>query len=88
MALTPTSVPSLWRFARVQFDDVRQQHVLQYPEGVMLLNPTGAEILELCDGERTIDAIARILGERYECDVVADVVEYLSELADRSLIRA
>jgi pyrroloquinoline quinone biosynthesis protein D len=87
MALTPASVPALWRLARVNFDPVRQQHVLLYPEGVMLLNETGAAILELCDGRRSIAEIAGILNERYHCDVLVDVTEYLSQLAEREFIR-
>jgi pyrroloquinoline quinone biosynthesis protein D len=87
MALTPLSVPTLWRLARLDFDRVRQQHVLLYPEGAVLLNDTGAAILELCDGQRSIRAIAAILEDRYKCDVTADVTEYLSQLADRELIR-
>ena len=87
MALTPASVPALWRLARVNFDPVRQQHVLLYPEGVMLLNETGAAILELCDGRRSITEIAGILNERYHCDVLDDVTEYLSQLAEKEFIR-
>ena len=87
MALTAASVPRLWRLARLQFDPVRQQPVLLYPEGAVLLNETGAAILELCDGGRSVGAIAEILGQRYHCDVAADVTEYLSALAERELIR-
>jgi pyrroloquinoline quinone biosynthesis protein D len=87
MALTPSSIPTLWRLARLDFDRVRQQHVLLYPEGAVLLNDTGAAILELCDGRRSIGAIATILEDRYKCDVTADVTEYLSQLAERELIR-
>jgi pyrroloquinoline quinone biosynthesis protein D len=87
MTLTSSSVPRLWRLARLDFDTVRQQHVLVYPEGAVLLNPTGAAILELCDGQRSIAAIAQILAERYNCDVIDDVTEYLSQLADRELVR-
>ena len=87
MALSSSAVPKLWRVARLVYDRVRQQHVILYPEGAVLLNDTGKVILELCDGHRSIAAIAQILGERYKCDVLADVTEYLSELADRELIR-
>ena len=87
MALTAASVPVLWRLARLEFDPVRQQRVLLYPEGVVLLNPTGAAILELCDGQRTVADLAAILEERYHQDVVNDVIEYLSRLADQDLIR-
>ena len=87
MALTVTSVPTLWRLARLDFDPVRRQRVLLYPEGVVLLNDTGAAILDLCDGARSVTDIAAVLGERYHCDVTADVLEYLSALADRELVR-
>jgi coenzyme PQQ biosynthesis protein PqqD len=87
MALTPASVPALWRLARLDFDPVRQQSVLLYPEGAILLNGTGAAILELCDGRRSIVEIAAILNERYQCDVMADVIEYLSQLAEKEFIR-
>jgi len=87
MPLTEASVPTLWRLARVIFDPVRQQAVLVYPEGVTLLNDTGAAILELCDGHRSIREIATILGHRYQCDVLSDVTDYLSQLADREFIR-
>lgn len=87
MPLTSASVPSLWRLARLDFDKVRQQHVLLYPEGAVLLNETGMAILELCNGRRSLADIARILGERYNCDVLPDVTEYLSQLAERELIR-
>ncbi len=86
MTLTPSVVPTLWRLARLDFDRVRGQHVLLYPEGAVMLNETGAAILQLCDGERSIAAIAEILSDRYRCDVTGDVTDYLSELADRELI--
>jgi len=85
--LTTASVPSLWRLARLDFDPVRQQRVLLYPEGVVLLNDTGGAILDLCDGRRTIGDIAATLGERYHCDVTTDVIEYLSGLMETNLIR-
>jgi pyrroloquinoline quinone biosynthesis protein D len=86
VTITPAAVPALWRLARIEFDQVRQQRVLLYPEGVVLLNDTGAAILELCDGQRSIADIASVLGERYHCDVTADVVEYLSQLVERELV--
>jgi pyrroloquinoline quinone biosynthesis protein D len=86
VALTESSV--LWRLARLEFDPVRQRQVRLYPEGVALLNDTGAAILTLCDGQRTVAAIAAVLGERYQADVAADVLAYLSQLADRELLRA
>jgi pyrroloquinoline quinone biosynthesis protein D len=87
MTLTPASVPSLWRLARLNFDPVRQQHVLLYPEGAIMLNESGAAILELCDGQRSVAEIARILDERYHCDVLTDVTEYLNQLVEKEFVR-
>lgn len=87
MALTPTSVPVLWRLARLEFDPVRQQRVLLYPEGVVLLNATGGAILDLCDGHRSVADVAEVLQERYHRDVTADVIDYLSRLVERDLVR-
>jgi pyrroloquinoline quinone biosynthesis protein D len=73
---------------RLQFDPVRQRPVLLYPEGAVLLNDTGAAILELCNGSNTVEQIVSILTERYQADVSSDVTEYLSLMAERELIRA
>ena len=86
MTITSTSVPAIWRLARLEFDRIRQQRVLLYPEGVVLLNDTGAAILDLCDGRRSIAEIATVLGERYQCDVSADVIVYVSQLVERDLV--
>jgi pyrroloquinoline quinone biosynthesis protein D len=86
--MTADSVPRLWKLARLEYDPVRQRHVLLYPEGAVLLNDTGAAILELCNGNRTVGDIVTILGERYHTDVTADVTEYLQKMAERELVRA
>jgi len=88
VALTAGSHPRLWRLARLDFDRVRQRRVLLYPEGAMFINDTGAAILELCDGTRTVAEIARTLGERYQAEVGADVLEYLAGMAQRDLVTA
>ncbi|MGH7622356.1 MAG: pyrroloquinoline quinone biosynthesis peptide chaperone PqqD [Gemmatimonadaceae bacterium] len=87
MTISASSRPKLWKFARVQFDEARQRNVLQYPEGAVLLNDTAAEILALCDGARTVSEIAAELEQRYGANVLDDVQSYLSQLADRSLVR-
>ena len=86
MLLSARSVPVLWRLARLDFDAVRQQHVLLYPEGAVLLNETGTAILKLCDGRRTVGAIAEILQERYQRDVTSDIIEYLTQLAEQEFV--
>jgi pyrroloquinoline quinone biosynthesis protein D len=87
VTLSPDSVPRIWRLARLDYDPARQRPVLLYPEGAVLLNDTGREILELVDGTRTVAEIAALLGDRYQTDVTADVTDYLSHLAERELIQ-
>ena len=73
--------------ARLQYDDVREEHMLLIPEGAVRLNPTAAQVLELCDGERTVEEIAAALSERYAgADVADDVRELLGGMAERGLV--
>jgi len=65
-----TSRPRLAPHVRLRFDPARNRHVLLTPEAVTVLNDTGAAILELCDGERTMAEILTELRARY--DLVAD----------------
>lgn len=85
-SLPLTARPRLWRLARLDFDPVRKRHVLLYPEGAMLLNDTGAAVLALCDGTRTVADIAAQLGTKYQADVATDVAAYLAKLVDRELV--
>jgi pyrroloquinoline quinone biosynthesis protein D len=85
--MNASSCPALWRLARLDFDPVRNRRVLLYPEGAILLNDTAAEILDLCDGTRTIADIVAELGTRYGTDVEQDVTDYLSQLAERDVVR-
>ena len=79
--------PRLITGARLRYDDVREEHILLIPEGVVRLNPTAAEVLELCDGERTPDDIAGALSARYgDADLRGDVHELLDAMAQKGLV--
>jgi coenzyme PQQ biosynthesis protein PqqD len=79
--------PRLVTGARLRYDDVREEHLLLIPEGAVRLNPTAAEVLELCDGTRSLDDIAGALSERYAgADVRADVQELLDAMAQQGLV--
>ena len=78
--------PRLVAGARLQYDDVRGEHLLLIPEGAVRLNETAAQVLELCDG-RTLDEIAAVLSERYQgTDVTDDVRELLEAMGERGLV--
>ena len=79
--------PRLATGARLRYDEVREEHVLLIPEGAVRLNPTAAEVLELCDGERSIDAIVGELSARYDgADVRDDVRGLVDAMAQRGLV--
>jgi pyrroloquinoline quinone biosynthesis protein D len=86
---SPTSIrrPLLARHARYRRDAIRQQHQLVFPEGVLVLNDSGAAIIQLCDG-RSIEAmIAALKAQCGEVDPAADVHAFLNRLAAKGLVR-
>jgi len=81
-----TDRPRLARHVRLGFDRTRQRPILLLPETVVVLNGSGARILELCDGRRTVAEIVTELGARYQ-DVPDDEVrKFLTRLAARRCI--
>ena len=79
--------PRLVDGARLQYDDVRDEHMLLIPEGAVRLNATAAQVLELCDGARSVDDIGAALSERYGgADVADDVRELLDGMAQSGLV--
>ena len=56
--------PSLVTGARLRYDEVREEHLLLVPEGAVRLNPSAAEVLELCDGEHSLEEIVGVLTAR------------------------
>jgi pyrroloquinoline quinone biosynthesis protein D len=79
--------PRLVTGARLQYDEVREEHLLLIPEGAVRLNPTAAEVLGLCDGVRSLDDIVGVLSARYDgADVRADVHELVDAMEQRGLV--
>ena len=79
--------PRLADGARLSYDAVREEHLLLVPEGAVRLNETAAQVLELCDGERSLDEIAAALSERYSgADVSEDVREMLGGMVAHGLV--
>ena len=79
--------PRLVTGARLRYDEVREEHLLLVPEGAVRLNPTAAQVLELCDGQRSVDDIVGVLAARHEgADLDADVRELVDGMAERGLL--
>jgi pyrroloquinoline quinone biosynthesis protein D len=79
--------PRLVTGARLRYDEVREEHLLLVPEGAVRLNPTAAEVLGLCDGDRSVDDIVGVLAERYNgSDVGEDVRGLVDAMTQRGLL--
>jgi pyrroloquinoline quinone biosynthesis protein D len=79
--------PRLVTGARLRYDDVREEHLLLVPEGAVRLNPTAAAVLELCDGERSLEEIVGVLSARYDdAEIGDDVRGLLDAMGQRGLV--
>jgi pyrroloquinoline quinone biosynthesis protein D len=79
--MTPDSRPRLAGKARVRHDRIANADLLLYPEHGLQLNASAAAIVRALDG-RTVAEIAAALQAP-----VADVLEFLTTLAERGLVR-
>lgn len=86
------SRPRLAAKVRLRFDRKSGRYMLLYPERGLLLNPTGADIVQLCTGEHTVGGIIDRLMQKYTTQprevVQREVMEFLSAMADRGLVQS
>jgi PqqA peptide cyclase len=78
--------PALSRKTRFRIDPLTGEPLLLFPEGVLRLNRSGAAILGLCDGQRSVRGIAAALSERFRTDVGQDVDVFLADLDAQGLL--
>jgi pyrroloquinoline quinone biosynthesis protein D len=79
--------PLLAPHARYRWDALRQEHQLLFPEGMLVLNATGAAIVRLCDG-RPVAQLAAALAEQFpQADLGDDIRAFLERLGRRGLLR-
>jgi pyrroloquinoline quinone biosynthesis protein D len=60
MTINPNQTIKFSPMHRLQWEEVQQKDVILYPEGMVELNQSSAEILKLCDGTRDL---AQIIGD-------------------------
>jgi pyrroloquinoline quinone biosynthesis protein D len=78
--------PRLARHVRLTFCRTRQRHILLLPETVVVLNGSGADILEQCDGRHTVAEIVAELGTRYQTVPDDEVLRFLTRLVARRCV--
>jgi pyrroloquinoline quinone biosynthesis protein D len=59
------SLPSLRQGFRLQWEPRQDCHVLLYPEGMIKLNASAGQILDLVNGRRRVSAIIERLTENF-----------------------
>ena len=88
--ISAASRPRLASKARLRFDRKTDRTMVLFPEKGIELSASAAEILRLCDGARTVDAIVDSLAEKYAAAdrvrVEREVLDFLNAMADRCLV--
>lgn len=89
MLVRPDCRPVLPRFVKLKFDKTRGLWLLLAPERILVPDPTSVEVLELCDGQRSVADIVGVLADKYDapCDqILTDVVAMLEDLAEKGFL--
>ena len=83
--------PKLAPKTKLRLDPKTGKYILLYPEKGLLLNPTGAAILKLCDGQQSLFAIIGTLALEFQSDpdvLRPEVLGFMQGLLDRGLLQA
>lgn len=67
--------PRLSRMFRLQWEETQGAWVLLYPEGMVKLNTSAAEILKLCDGRKALSEIVAMLEQAFNTSGLAPSVK-------------
>ncbi len=84
------SKPHFPKYVRMQFDPVRKRFAVLGPERVYWPEDVTIDILDLCDGMRSVSAIVDELAKSYAAPVEtirADVLEFIQSWTDLQLLR-
>jgi len=73
---------------RLQWEEAQSAYVILYPEGMVELNQTSAEILKLCTGEYLFDEIVSKLEKLFNVQGIAnDVNEFIQVALNNGWIK-
>lgn len=89
ISVSEASRPVLPRHARLKFDETRQVWVILAPERVLAPDEIAVEVLQLCDGIRSVAGMVDQLAAKYSAEraaISADVIAMLQDLADKGFL--
>ncbi|WP_042267945.1 pyrroloquinoline quinone biosynthesis peptide chaperone PqqD [Paraburkholderia heleia] len=83
-ALPALTRPTLSKRFRLQWEPAQNAHVLLYPEGMVQLNPSAAQILLRCDGTREMHALIADLERAFDtAGIGPEVRAFVSHAQER-----
>ncbi|WP_027150918.1 pyrroloquinoline quinone biosynthesis peptide chaperone PqqD [Methylobacter tundripaludum] len=78
MSINPDQTIKFSPMHRLQWEEVQQKDVILYPEGMVELNQSSAEILKMCDGTRNLAQIVSDLEQKFATTgLVNDITAFL-----------
>jgi pyrroloquinoline quinone biosynthesis protein D len=89
ISVSEGSRPVLPRHTRLKFDETRQVWVILAPERVLAPDEIAVEVLQLCDGARSVSDMVDQLAAKYVADreaIATDVIAMLQDLADKGFL--
>src|ERR1700755_1711849 len=89
ISVSAANRPVLPRHAKLKFDETRQRWVILAPERVLAPDDIAVEILQLCDGARSVAQMIDQLAAQYTADRAASgaaVIAMLQDLADKGFL--
>ncbi len=81
MSLNPDQPIKFSPTHRLQWEEAQQKFVILYPEGLVELNQSSAEILKCCDGTLALAQIIATLEEKFATRGLADDITAFLEVA-------
>ena len=81
MTINPELPIKFSRTHRLQWEEAQQKNVILYPEGMVELNQSSAEILKLCDGTRNLAQIVSELEQKFNTSALTNDISAFLEVA-------
>jgi pyrroloquinoline quinone biosynthesis protein D len=89
MTVSEASRPVLPRHAKLKFDETRKVWVILAPDRVLAPDEIAVEVLQLCDGVKSVADMVEQLAAKYAAPreaIATDVVAMLQDLADKGFL--
>ncbi|WP_411725662.1 pyrroloquinoline quinone biosynthesis peptide chaperone PqqD [Methyloglobulus sp.] len=81
MTINPNQPIKFSPLHRLQWEEAQQKYVILYPEGMVELNQSSAEILKCCDGTRNLAQIISDLEQKFTTTGLTNDITAFLEVA-------